>query len=74
MGQENTTNFETARYRTIKLPDETERNFLTRRLVAEQLNILRVVVGYCKDVVKFQNNLAHEVKPLRIIVHGGAGN
>ena len=42
--------------------------------MANNFIVLRVVVGYCKDVVKSQNNLAHEIKPLRIIVHGGAGS
>ena len=37
LGQENTANSETARYRTIKIPDEIERNFLTRRLVGDNL-------------------------------------
>jgi hypothetical protein len=73
LGQENKTDYETSRYRKITLPDEEERNFLTRRLVSEQLNILREVVGYCKDVVRSQKNLAHEVKPIKIVVHGGAG-
>ena len=73
LGQESAASFETTKYRKITLPDDTEKNFLTRRLVPEQLNILREVVGYCKDVMKAQNNLAHKVKPLRIIIHGGAG-
>ena len=35
---------------------------------------MRIVVRYCKDVLKSQNNHAHVVKPLRIIAHGGAGS
>ena len=74
LGQENDDDkYENSKYRKIEMPNDDEIKFLTRRLVPEQLDILRVVVGYCKDVVRSQNNLAQEVKPLRIIVHGGAG-
>ena len=55
------------------MPNNDVINFLTRRLVPEQLDVLRRVVGYCKDVVKNEKNLSHKVTPLKIVVHGGAG-
>lgn len=73
LGQEERNNFESSKYRRIILPSENEMKFLTRRMVPEQLNILRKVVGYCKDVLKSETNTGHTIKPLRIIVHGGAG-
>ena len=72
--QEKKTDYETSKYRKIAIPEEEERNFLTRRLASEQLDILREVVGYCKDVIRSQKNPSHEVNPLRIIIHGGAGS
>ena len=73
LAQENKVNYETSKYRKIWMPSQDEINFLTRRLVPEQLNILRKVEGYCKDIIKSNGNLSHVVEPLRIIVHGGAG-
>ena len=73
LGQEHIPNYESSRYRKICLPDNDEKNFLTRRLASEQLDVLREVVGYCKDVLKSKKNVAHLVKPLRIMIHGGAG-
>ena len=66
-------NHESSKYRKIKMANDDEIKFLTRRLVAEQLDILREVTGHCKDILKSQNNIAHVVKPLRIVVLGGAG-
>ena len=71
--EEKDTNYESSRYRKINLPEEDERNFLTRRLVPEQLDVLRDVTEYCKDVLKSKKKLDHQVEPLRIVVHGGAG-
>ena len=72
LGQERT--YETSKYRKIELPSNDELKYLTRRLVPEQLNILREFVQYSKDVVKNQKNPIHKVKPIRAMVHGGAGN
>ena len=72
LGQENSP-FESSKYRKIKMPNNDVINFLTRRLVPEQLDVLRRVVGYCKDVVKNEKDLSHKVTPLKIVVHGGAG-
>ena len=55
------------------MPSNDEMDHFTRRLVPEQLNILRRVDTYCMDVLKSEEILSHAVKPLRIIVHGGAG-
>ena len=73
LGQENQTSFESCKYRKISLPKDDEIEFLTRRMVPEQLNILREAIGYCKDVLKSEKNIRHIIKPFRIIVHGGAG-
>ena len=55
------------------MPEKEEMYFLTRRCVSEQIDILRQVVGYCKDVIWSEKSLSHQVNPLKIIVHGGAG-
>ena len=70
---ESNSNLESSKYRKIEMASDDEMKFLTRRLVAEQLDILRKVVGHCKDILKSQNNITHIVKPLRIVVLGGAG-
>ena len=62
------------KYKKVCLPDQEELQFLTQRLVPEQLNILRKVINFCKDVVKARSDSHHPVEPLRLIVHGGAGN
>ena len=73
LGQENNPNYDTCKYRKIKMPNNDVINLLTRRLVPEQLDVLRQVVGYCKDVIKSEKNLTHQVTPLKIVVHGGSG-
>ena len=65
--------FESCKYRIVKVPDEEEMKFKTLRLVPEQIDVLRKVDDYCKDVVKSRKKLDHNVKPLRLIVCGGAG-
>ena len=72
--QANEVQFEEFKYKKFCLQCDDEINFHTHRLVPEQLNILRKVVGYCKDVVRAQKNFNHNVKPLRLIIHGGQGN
>ena len=67
-------NHEEFKFRKIELPDDEEMRFITHRLVPEQMDVLRIVVQYCKDVVKRRENLVHPVTPLKIVVHGGAGN
>ena len=74
LGQQNDGDkYENHRYRKIEMPNDDEIKFLTRRLVPEQLDILREVDRFCKDIDKSENNITHKVKPLRIMVHGGAG-
>lgn len=65
--------FEDFKYKKFCLPSDEEMKFFTHRLVPEQLNILRKVVKYCKDVVRSRKNFKHIVEPLRLIVHGGQG-
>ena len=61
------------KYKPISPPDESELKYVTRRLVPEQMNVLRQVVKSCKDVVKARKNTKVKPKPVRLIVHGGAG-
>ena len=53
-----------AKYKSIKVPDEEELQFLTRRLVQEQMAILKRVIAFCRN---FKNST------LRLIIHGGSG-
>ena len=64
---------ESHKYRIVNVPKEEEMKIRTLRLVPEQMNILRKVIPYCRDVLKSKKNLSHKVKPLRLIVSGGAG-
>ena len=65
--------YESSKYRVVTVPKDHELKLKTKRLVPEQINILRKVVEYCRDVVKFRKKLRHPVKPLKLIVHGGGG-
>ena len=65
--------FEEFKYKKFCLPSNDEMSFFTHRLVPEQLDILRMVVKYCKDVVRSRKNLKNIVQPLRLIIHGGQG-
>ena len=73
LNQANDGQFEEFRYKKFCLPSDEEINFLTRRLVAEQLNVLRKVVSFCKDVIRSWKNHRYTYQPLRMIVHGGQG-
>jgi hypothetical protein len=64
---------ESFKYRIVKVPKDDELRHRTLRLVPEQMNILRKVCHYCRDVVKSKKKHGHKVKPLRLIIHGGAG-
>ena len=64
---------ESHKYRIVNVPKEEEMKIRTLRLVPEQMNILRKVIPYCRDVVKSKKKLSHKVQPLRLIVSGGAG-
>ena len=72
LGNERT--YEEFKYRKFILPDQETMNFLTLRLVSEQSEVLKKVIQYCKDIVKFRSDLSKQVEPVRLIVHGGAGN
>ena len=69
----NDTEHEDFKYKKVSIPDEKDLQAITQRLVPEQMDVLRKVVNYCKDVVKSRGNLNHVAKPLKLIVHGGAG-
>ena len=46
---------------------------MTRKLVPEQMNILRTVVSSCKAIKRAKRNPKVKPKPVCMIVHGGAG-
>ena len=64
---------ENNRFKKIVMPNDQELKYLTRRLVPEQMNVLRPVIASCKAFVKARNNHKVKVKPARLIVNGGAG-
>ena len=65
--------FEDFNYKKITVPKAAELNEMSRKLVPEQMNVLRKVVSSCKTLVKAKNNPLVKPKPVRLIVHGGAG-
>ena len=73
MAQGENDQHESYKYRIVNVPKEEEMRLRTLRLVPEQMNVLRRVIPYCRDVVKFKKKLSHKVQPLRLIVSGGAG-
>ena len=61
------------KFKTIRLPDEEKLKAITRRLVTEQMDALRMVVETMKNVIRARENYNLCFEPLRLIVHGGAG-
>ena len=61
------------KYKAVVVPEDEVIDFITRRLVPEQMSILKKIIKYCKDVKKARNNENLSPKPERIIIHGGAG-
>ena len=74
LAKEDKVQLESSKYRVVNIPKENEMKVKTLRLVSEQMNVLRKVIRYCKNVVRQRKDLSHSVPPLRLIVHGGAGN
>ena len=66
-------NFGDFNYKKIAITKTAELNEMSRKLVPEQMNVLRKVVSSCKTIVKAKNNQSVKHKPVRMIVHGGAG-
>ena len=54
--------FDDAKYKQIKLPKDTEIDRLTTSLVPEQMDVLRLVVSACKDVVKLRDRALEKPK------------
>ena len=73
LAKKETTQFESSKYRLIDVPHEEEMKVKTLRLGPEQMNIVRKVIQYCKDIVRFRKNFSHKVSLLKLIVLGGAG-
>ena len=69
-----TVQFDDCKYKKISLPTNSGRNQMCRRLVPEQMNILRKIVASCKTIVKAKKDPKVKPKPVRLIVHGGSGN
>ena len=61
------------RFRVVKIPNSEELNLTTRKLVPEQMNALRKIVSTMKSLLRRRENLSSVFKPLRLIIHGGAG-
>ena len=61
------------KYKEIVLPSNEELKYITRKLVPEQLNVLRAVVSACKAIKRSRRNPNIKPNPMRMIVHGGAG-
>ena len=62
-----------SRFKQIDLPSEFDLNHMARQLVPEQMEVMREVISSCKEIVKARNNPHIRCKPVRLIVHGGAG-
>ena len=75
LNQEANIHQEEFKYKKICLPSNDELRHITCSLVPEQMNILRPVIGYCKDVIKSGSKANGKFKatPIRMIIHGGAG-
>ena len=73
LAQENKDKREDCKFRTLTIPSNEELKFITRRLVPEQMNALRKIISTMKDVLRTTVNMSTPFKPLRLIVHGGAG-
>ena len=65
--------FEDFKYKKICLPSDFELNHITRQLVPEQMNPMRKVLSACKDIAKSEKYPQIKIKPVRLILHGGAG-
>ena len=65
--------FDNCKYKRVEVPSANELNLFTRRLVPEQMNVLRKVIDSCKDVVKARSNPTLKPRQSLILVHGGAG-
>ena len=70
---EGTGHIENCKYKKICLPNDSEICSITRRLVPEQMDVLKKVISGCKDVVKCRTNLSVRPKPVRLILLGGQG-
>ena len=64
---------EDCKYRCVKLPNENELKEITRRLVPEQMDALRKIMSTMKNIIRAKENSDFLNKPLRLVVHGGAG-
>lgn len=61
------------KYKKVTLPADDDILQILRRLCSEQLLAVEKIVQFCKDTVKARNNPNVTPKPVRIIIHGGAG-
>ena len=69
-------NFSTkdSRYPKISPPNTLEEMYdMTRKLVQEQQRALTMLLKYLKDVIIQRKNPLHNIDPLKLIIHGGAG-
>ena len=71
----NALNLEEFKYPKIELPENREDIIeMTKKLAPEQKRPLKYVVKFCYDMLLAEKNPGFDVDPMRLIIHGGAGN
>ena len=63
-----------SRYKKIPYMETDALMTLTLNLADEQKDVLTEVLNHCKSLVKARNKINVKVKPIQLLVHGGAGN
>ena len=63
-------------FKTINIPDPDVQLHQARKLDCWQKEVLRLGVGYCRQIVKYRRNGHEDEKPVPplVMVHGGAGS
>ena len=63
-------------FKTINIPDPDVQLHQARKLDCWQKEVLRIGVGYCRQVAKYRRNGHEDEKPVPplVMVHGGAGS
>ena len=67
---------EKSAFKTINIPDPDVQLHQARKLDHWQKEVLRIGVGYCRQVAKYRRNGHEDEKPVPplVMVHGGAGS
>ena len=59
------------KYKKVHVPNEEEISTITQRLAEEQLELVMIVVNFCKAHVKARSSPHEKVTPIRLVIHGG---